>query len=426
MRAGAGREVDGLVDLVERRLRHALEQRDPLAQRLLEVDLAAHGPLGDLGDLGLAARVGGDHLDDLALDEGGVDVHDDEPHRAPQQAGRLYGDVDALGGGLDGEQRAQHLGLHARDGQVDGGDGIAGHPLDAVDVGAAVRDPAGDGRHRRRPERGAQHGDVRATRAALPVVADAAVDLDLHAQRGRGLLDGVAQLLPVPRRGDEDPEDEPAAQHDLLDVDDLDAGGRQGREHRGRDAGPVLAGQGHQEGLGVLVHVGHLAPEAIPVGRGAQDSGHTSGEQAATTARREARSSGAEGIAPAPDLVRRQGTAVVLQGEVDDRPSLQPSGGQVRAAGRHAERGLERGAVPQVHQPVGHLGPPPGDVELGEHGGRRRRARRAAPGPPRPRRAAGAAPTGCACQRTTSPTHRGHQRERRRAPRPRRSPRPGR
>ena len=35
--------------------------------------------------------------------------------------------------------------------QVDGGDGVARHPLDPVDVGPAVGDPPGHGRHRRRP-----------------------------------------------------------------------------------------------------------------------------------------------------------------------------------------------------------------------------------------------------------------------------------
>ena len=56
------------------------------------------------------------------------------------------------------------------------------------------------------------------------VVADAAVDVDAHAERRGGRLDGVAQLLPVPRRGDEDAEDQPSPEHDLLDVEHLDAG----------------------------------------------------------------------------------------------------------------------------------------------------------------------------------------------------------
>ena len=81
----------------------ALEQRDPGAQRLLEVELAAHRRLGDLGDLGLAAGVRGEHLDHLALDQRGVDVHDDQPHAPAQQVGRLDGDVDALPGGLGRE-----------------------------------------------------------------------------------------------------------------------------------------------------------------------------------------------------------------------------------------------------------------------------------------------------------------------------------
>ena len=89
-----------VVHLVERRGVDALEQRDPRAQRLLEVELAAHRRLGDPGDLGLAAGVRGEHLDHLALDQGGVDVHHDQPHAAAQQVGGLDGDVDALAGGL--------------------------------------------------------------------------------------------------------------------------------------------------------------------------------------------------------------------------------------------------------------------------------------------------------------------------------------
>ena len=112
---------------------------------------------------------------------------------------------------------------------------------------------------------------------------------------------------------------------------------------------------------------------------------------------------GGERVAPARDLVRRQGTAVVLQRQVDDRPSLEPAGGQVGAAGRHAERRLERGPVPQVHQPVGHLGPPPGDVELGEQVGRvdegGAQGRSASPTSGSWRGA-----DGSTCQRTTSPT----------------------
>ena len=99
VRAPGASTID-VVDLVERGLRDALEQRDALAQGLLEVELAAHRRLGHAGDLDLLAGVGGEHLDDLALDEGGVDVHHDQPDAAAVQGVALDGEVDALLDGL--------------------------------------------------------------------------------------------------------------------------------------------------------------------------------------------------------------------------------------------------------------------------------------------------------------------------------------
>src|SRR3954447_7809703 len=133
--------------------------------------------------------------------------------------------------------------------RVEGGKGVPRHPLDAVDVGAAVGDPARHGRHLRGLERGADHGHVRAPTAPGPVVARAAVDLDAHLEvPGRG-LHGVAEPLPVAGDGDQYAEDEPAAQHDLLDVDHLDTGPGERGEDRRRDAGPVLAGERDEQRL---------------------------------------------------------------------------------------------------------------------------------------------------------------------------------
>ena len=78
---------------------------------------------------------------------------------------------------------AQRRGVGARDVQVDGGDGVAGHPLDAVDVGAGVGDPAGDGGERSRLQRGADDGDVRPALEPSAVVARAAVDVDVMPSR---------------------------------------------------------------------------------------------------------------------------------------------------------------------------------------------------------------------------------------------------
>ena len=93
------------------------------------------------------------------------------------------------------------------------------------------------------------HGHVGAALAAGPVVAGPPVDLDGHAEVRGGALDGVAQPLPVPRGGDQHAEHQPAPEHDLLDVEHLDAGAGQRREDRRGDPGPVLAGQRDQQGL---------------------------------------------------------------------------------------------------------------------------------------------------------------------------------
>ena len=61
----------------------ARQRGHPLLQRLGEVQLTAHRRLGDRGDLALRARAGGQHLDDLALDQRRVDVEDDQPLGPP-------------------------------------------------------------------------------------------------------------------------------------------------------------------------------------------------------------------------------------------------------------------------------------------------------------------------------------------------------
>src|SRR5690606_35746170 len=96
--------------LVEHGLGQAGQHGDAAAQRLGEVQLAPHRRLGDGPDLGLGARVRGEHLDDLALDERRVDVEDDQPLAAPGEPGPLDGDVDARGAGHLDEPRAQGAG----------------------------------------------------------------------------------------------------------------------------------------------------------------------------------------------------------------------------------------------------------------------------------------------------------------------------
>ena len=78
-----------------------------LLQRFGEVQFTPHRGLGDLGDGCVRTGPGGQHLDDLALDQGGVDVEDDEPLGPPRQAVVLERDVDALVDGDPGHRRLQ-------------------------------------------------------------------------------------------------------------------------------------------------------------------------------------------------------------------------------------------------------------------------------------------------------------------------------
>ena len=92
-----------------------LEAGDPVAQDGLEVDVATHRGLGDHGHLVLQAGVRGQHLDDLALDEGGVHVEDDQAHAVAAQVGRLDGDVEALGGRLHRRATERSVAVSAPD-----------------------------------------------------------------------------------------------------------------------------------------------------------------------------------------------------------------------------------------------------------------------------------------------------------------------
>ena len=89
-------QLDLLPDLLEDRSIHASQRRHPAVQRLGEIQFAAHGGLGDLGDRGVCADPVGEHLDDLTLDQRRVDVKDDEPLGPSRQAVVLDRDVDAL------------------------------------------------------------------------------------------------------------------------------------------------------------------------------------------------------------------------------------------------------------------------------------------------------------------------------------------
>ena len=82
---GARRGAHLVQHLSEDRLRHPPQGGDTLAQRVGEVELAAHRPGGDGGHPLARAGALGDELDDLLLDERGVGVHDQQPGAQPRQ-----------------------------------------------------------------------------------------------------------------------------------------------------------------------------------------------------------------------------------------------------------------------------------------------------------------------------------------------------
>ena len=72
--------------------RKALQECDALAQRRLELDLAAHRAFGDPGDMGFQADIVGQFVDAFLADHGGVHVGE-EQLLAPVGL-RLHHDVD--------------------------------------------------------------------------------------------------------------------------------------------------------------------------------------------------------------------------------------------------------------------------------------------------------------------------------------------
>ena len=91
--AAARRQRDALLqDLVDHADRQALQQRNALAQRRLELDLAAHGAFGDRGDMRLQPGEIGELVDAFLADHGGI--HVGEKKLLAPGALRLHDDVD--------------------------------------------------------------------------------------------------------------------------------------------------------------------------------------------------------------------------------------------------------------------------------------------------------------------------------------------
>ena len=249
---GAGREAHGGADVVQHRGGQPGEAGDPFVQARGEVELAAHGPLGDGRDLGGPPGLGGEQLDHLVLDERRVDVHHDEAPAAAGQAGGGDRDVHPVRGRLGGELAAQDEHVVAGDVELDRGHRVAGEPADAVDVGAPLGEPA---RRSPRPPRGAAGAPISVTcrrpsrRGALSPVPAAQVTCSPSAAPVP--CAAATRRAGVGAGRDQDGQGEPAPDDDLLDVEHLDAGPGERLEHRRRDAGPVGTGERHEHGRDV-------------------------------------------------------------------------------------------------------------------------------------------------------------------------------
>ena len=77
----AGGKRHALKGALEHALVQAGKQPHALLERLLKVKLAAHGALGNLRHLLAHADFLAQQVDDLLVDEGGVDIHNDEACR---------------------------------------------------------------------------------------------------------------------------------------------------------------------------------------------------------------------------------------------------------------------------------------------------------------------------------------------------------
>ena len=143
--AGPGGEADPAVEPVEHGGVEALQGGHPGGQRLGEVELAGHGPLGDGRHLIAGAGLVGQQLDGLVLDEGGVDVEHHQPVGPAAQPLVVDGHVarQVVGPGQQGGLDAGPVGPADR--QLVGHHRVTGQADDPVDVAAVGGHHGGDG-----------------------------------------------------------------------------------------------------------------------------------------------------------------------------------------------------------------------------------------------------------------------------------------
>ncbi len=118
-RAGARHQRGALLgDAVEHPERQPGKGADPLSERRLEVELAAHRGLGDGRDLGLPTGEIGDLVDAFGGDHRRIHVGDEQPLAPP--GGRLHGEIDRFSRERPLERPARLAGCGSAERQVHG------------------------------------------------------------------------------------------------------------------------------------------------------------------------------------------------------------------------------------------------------------------------------------------------------------------
>ena len=248
----AGRERERGPHLLEQRFRQPGEQRHPIAQRLREVELTGHGPRGDRADLsGQPGRA----RPARRWPRRWINV--ESTSSTTSRLARRCRPAGSTAMSTPVSSAAWTSTARRRDGSADrtiSSSAVVGS-LDSWVIDSMLPPHVGDAlghvAHRAGTQRVAEDdhvtapaGRAEAGRAAL--VGDR--DLALHAERVCGACHRVAQRGGVAAQVEQHGEDQAVADHDLLDVADVDVvRGECCEEGRGHPR-PVAAGDGGEHG----------------------------------------------------------------------------------------------------------------------------------------------------------------------------------
>ncbi len=225
------------------------QQCDTGAERPFEVQLALHRPVGDVAHLVGAARLLGEELDHLVLDEGRVDVEDHEPFGPPPEPLGLHGDVEAVRGGHLAQVALQRHRFGPADTELVRVHGVARQADDPVDVrprrGDRRRDGAEFGSGERRPELVAEHGDG-VEGALLGRCRSDPVDLHEEAALGPEVGERGGELVGRGGGGEHCGQRQVAAHQDLLEVLYLGVDELEHRHQVGGDPRVITTGHADQ------------------------------------------------------------------------------------------------------------------------------------------------------------------------------------